>query len=205
MLLLKRKTFELSSASPLVKADETATVAQAEEIVAAAEAEAARIVADAKAAAEVEKQRGYDEGLAAGREEILLQKMNLVDESVAYMEQIEGELADVVIKAMKKCVCEIGERELVVQTIRKSLLSIIRNQSQITVKVPPDMVAVVKGRLDSILADFPSVLRADIREDTHIKGATCIVETEAGSVESSIEKQLETIEKAIRKSISRKG
>lgn len=205
MLLLKRKTFELSSASPLVKADEAATVARAEEIVAAAEAEAARIAADAKVAAEAEKKRGYADGIAAGRQEILLQKMNLVDESVAYMERIEGEIADIVIKAMKKCVCEIGERELVVQAVRKSLLSIIRNQSQITIKVPPEMVAVVKERLDSILADFPTVLHADIREDAHLKGATCIVETEAGSVESSVDRQLETIEKAIRKSIARKG
>ena len=205
MLLLKRKTFELSSGSPLVKADEAATVARTEEIVAAAEAEAVRIAADAKAAAEEERKRGYADGIAAGREEILLQKMNLLDESVAYMERIEEEIANVVIRAMKKCVCEIGDRELVVQTVRKSLQTIIRNQSQITVKVAPDMVAAVKERLDSVLADFPTVLHADIREDPHLKGAACIVETEVGSVESSIEKQLETIEKSIRKSIARKG
>ena len=205
MLLLKRKTFELSSGSPLVKAAEAATVARAEEIVAAAEAEAARIVADARTAAEEEKKRGYADGIAAGREEILLQKMNLLDESVAYMERIEEEIAEVVIRAMKKCVCEIGDRELVVQTVSKSLQTIIRNQSQITIKVAPDMVAAVKERLDSILADFPTVLHADIREDAHLKGAACIVETEAGNVESSIEKQLETIEKSIRKSIARKG
>ena len=205
MLLLKRKTFELLSASPLVKADEAATVARAEEIVAAAEAEAAQIVADARVAAAKEKKRGYDEGIAAGRGEILLQKMNLLDESVAYMERVEGEIAEVVIKAMKKCVCEIGDRELVVQTVRKALQSIIRNQTQITIKVAPDMVAVTKERIDAILADFPTVMHADIREDAHLKGAACIVETEIGSVESSIEKQLETIEKSIRKSIARKG
>ena len=43
MLLLKRKTFEIESATTLVKGDEAAIVARAEEIIAAAEAESAKI------------------------------------------------------------------------------------------------------------------------------------------------------------------
>ena len=74
MLLLKRKTFEASTDSPLVRADEAAAVARAEEVVAAAENEAAAIVAEAKAAYEAERKRGYEDGIAEGREEILRQK-----------------------------------------------------------------------------------------------------------------------------------
>ena len=73
MLLLKRNMFEVSSDSPLVKEDAVAVVAKAEEIVNAAEAEAARIATDARSAYEAECKRGYDDGIAEGRRQILAQ------------------------------------------------------------------------------------------------------------------------------------
>ena len=205
MLLLKRKTFELSTDSPLVKADEAASVASAEAIVAAAEAEAAKIAEDAKAAYAAEKKRGYDDGIAEGREQILVQKLDLLDESVAFMEKVEEKIAGVVIQAMRKCISEIGDKELVVQTVRKALQTIIRNQALITIKVAPAMVDVVKARMDDILSGFPTVTHADVKEDRHLENTACVVETEAGIVESSVERQLAAVEKSIKKSFERRA
>ena len=205
MLLLKRNTFEVSSDSPLVKEDAVAVVAKAEEIVNAAEAEASRIAEDAKSAYEAERKRGYEDGIAEGRKQILAQKLEMLDESIAYMERIEGALSDIVVKALRKFVCDIGDRELVVQIVKKSLDAIIRNQSAVTLRVAPEMVATVKERLDEILAEFPSVLRADVKENPHLKGAACVVETEVGSVEASVEGQLEAIEKSMEKSFGRRN
>ena len=205
MLLLKRDSFEVSSDSPLVKDDEAAVVAKAEEIVNAAEAESARIAETAKAAYEAEKRRGYEDGIAEGRQQILAQKLDMLDESIAYMERIEGALSDIVVKALRKFVCDIGDRELVVQIVRKSLDAIIRNQSAVTLRVAPEMVGTVKERLGEILAEFPSVLRADVKENPRLKGAVCEVETEVGSVEASVDGQLEAIEKSMAKSFGRRN
>ena len=205
MLLLKRKTFELSTDTPLVKADEAESVANAEAIVAAAEAEAAKIVEDAKAAYAAEKKRGYDDGIAEGREQILTQKLDLLDESVAFMEKVEEKIAGVVIQAMRKCISEIGDKELVVQTVRKALQTIIRNQALITIKVAPAMVDVVKARMDDILSGFPTVTHADVKEDRHLESTACVVETEVGIVESSVERQLAAVEKSIKKSFERRS
>ena len=204
MLLLKRKTFEASSDSPLVKADDAATVARAEEVIAAAEDEAAAVLSEAKAAYEAERKRGYEDGLAAGREQILEQKLEMLEESVSFMERCEAKLAELVIRAMRKCVFDVGDRELVVQTVKKSLDMIVRTQSQITVKVAPDMVETVKARLTDVLKEFPSVLHADVKEDRRLSGPACVVETDVGSVETSIERQLSAIEKSIRKTMRMK-
>ena len=83
--------------------------------------------------------------------------------------------------------------------MKKSMQAVVRAQRQITIKVAPAMTAVVKERLQSILADFPSVAIAEVVEDPHLEGVACIVETETGMVEASIEGQLAAIEKAIRK------
>jgi len=203
MLLLKRKTFEVESDTPLVKEPDAAVIAKAEGILAAAEAEAAKIAEDAKGAYEAEKKRGYDDGIAEGREEILLQKLDLLDESVAFMERVEEKMAGVVLKALKKCILEIGDKELVCQIVKKAMQAIVRNQRQITVKVAPEMVPEVKERMKTLLSEFPSVAFADVVEDPHLAGTACVVETDAGSVEASIDGQLAAIEKSIRKNFAK--
>ncbi|MDO5318312.1 MAG: HrpE/YscL family type III secretion apparatus protein [bacterium] len=205
MLLLKRKTFDVEVDRPLVTADEAGVLAQAEDVIAAAEVEAAQIREEAKAAYAAEKQRGYDDGIAEGKAEILMQKLNLLDESVRYMESIELKVSEIVMKALRKCVAEIGDTELVIQIVKKAMQAVVRNQRQITVKVNPAMVAVVKGRLQEILAEFPSLSYIDVAEDAHLAAAACVVETEAGLVEASVEGQLAAIEKSIRKNFAKES
>lgn len=203
MLLLKKKTFDVAAAGARVTADEAALVARAEEVMAAAEAEAAETRRAAQAAYAEEKARGYADGLDAGKAEILMQKLNLVDESVRYMESIEDKVAEIVMKALRKCVAEIGDEALVVQIVKKAMQAVVRNQRQITVKVNPAMVAAVKARVKELLAEFPSLAYIDVAEDPHLGAAACVVETEAGLVEASVEGQIAAIEKSIRSNFAK--
>lgn len=203
MLLLKRKTFEVESDAALVKAADAAVVAQAEDIVSAAENEAARIAEEAKAAYEAEKRRGYEDGLAAGREAMMMQKLDQLKASIDFMEGVEMKMGELVIKALQKCVAEIDDRDLVFQIVRKSMQAIVRAQRQITIKVAPSMVPVVKARMETILAQFPSVVFAEVVEESRLDETACIVETEAGTVEASIGNQLAAIEKSIRKAFDK--
>jgi len=205
MLLLKKKTFEVEADRPLVTDAEAGVVAAAEDVVAAAEAEAERIRVDAQAAYAAEKARGYADGIAAGKAEILMQKLDLLDESVRYMESIELKMSEIVLKALRKCVAEIGDTELVVQIVRKAMRAVVRNQRQITLKVNPAMVPAVKARLQEILADFPSLSYIDVAEDAHLAATACVVETEAGLVEASVEGQLAALEKSIRKNFAKEA
>lgn len=203
MLLLKRKTFDLESGSPVVKADEAAAVATAADVIAAAETEAAKVAEDAKAAYEAEKARGYADGLEKGRLEILQQKLDLVDESASFMERTEQAMADIVIKALKKFVAEVGDKEVVVEIVRKSMRTIVRNQRQIRVKVAPEQLENVKARMKAIVQEFPSLNYVDVVEDPRLSPTACVVETDAGSVEASVEGQLAAIETSVRKHFSK--
>ena len=203
MLLIKKKDFELLTPARLVKAEEVAAIRRAEEVIAAAEAEAAQIREDARAAFEKERQRGYAKGLEDGKAEIVAKKLELVDESVAFMESVENKMVDVVMAALRKCVMEIGDRELVVQIVRKVMNAVVRNQRQITLKVAPEMVEVVRGRLDEILKDYPLLDEIDVQEDARLKGAACMLETEAGIADASVETQLAAIEKSLHRHFSK--
>ena len=205
MLLVNKPEFSLASDRRLVKATDVATVRTAEEIIAAAEADAARIREEAKAAFEAEKTRGYEKGLADGKMEIAMLKLEQVDSSVAFMEGVEQKMADVVMKALKSFVVEIGDRELVVQIVRKTMNAVIRTQRQVVLKVAPEMVETVRARIAEFRLAYPTVESFDVVEDPHLKGAACILETEAGVADASVETQLAAIEKSLKKHIAGDG
>ena len=200
MLLLKRRSFELESDSSLVTAGDAEAVEKSEAIIAAAEKEAELIREEAKKNAETEKEKGYREGLEQGKEEILMQKLELLDESVKFMSGIETKVSDIVIKALGKCVAEIGDEELVRQIVRKSMQAVVRTQTEVNVRVAPEMVEAVRTKVDALTAEFPTVKTVNVQGDARLTGAACVVETDAGIVEASIASQLAAIEKSIRNS-----
>ncbi len=205
MLLIKKNDFEIQTPVRLVKASEAASVLEARQLIAAAEEEAARIREAARVAFEEERKRGYEKGLEDGKAAIVAKKLELLDESVAFMEAVEGKMVDIVMQALKKCVMEIGDRELVVQIVRKVMNAVVRNQRSITLKVAPDMVEVVRGRLDEIMKEYPLLDEIDVLEDSRLSGASCMIETEAGIADASVDTQLAAIETSLRKHFSKEG
>jgi len=202
MLLIEKPNFALASDRRLVKAAEVATATSAAEIIAAAEAEAARIREEAKATFEAEKKRGYDKGIQDGKMEIAMLKLEQVDQSVAFMESVEEKMAEIVMKALRSCVVEIGDREMVVNIVRKTMHAVIRTQRHVTLKVAPEMVAAVKERVASLRLDYPMVETFDVVEDQRLKGPACILETEAGVADASVDTQLAAIERSLKRHIA---
>ena len=203
MLLINKGDFVLQSDRRVVKAADVATVRSAAEIVAAAETQAAQIREDAKAAYEEERKKGYDKGIADGKTEIAMQKLDLVDSSVAFMENVEEKMSDIVMKALKSCVIEIGDREMVIQIVRKTMAAVIRTQRQVTLKVAPELVETVRSRVSELTATFPTIETFDVVEDPRLKGSACVLETEAGVADASVESQLAAIERSLKKHIAK--
>ena len=203
MLLINKGDFVLQSDRRVVKAADVATVRSAAEIVAAAEAQAAQIREDAKVAYEEERKKGYDKGIADGKTEIAMQKLDLVDSSVAFMENVEEKMSDIVMKALKSCVAEIGDREMVIQIVRKTMAAVIRTQRQVTLKVAPELVETVRARVSELTATFPTIETFDVVEDPRLKGSSCVLETEAGVADASVDSQLAAIERSLKKHIAK--
>ena len=203
MLLIEKQNFTLASDRRLVKAADVATAKSAAEIVADAEAEARRIRDKAKAAFEEERKRGYEKGLQDGKMEIAMQKLEQVDQSVAFMEAVEQKMADIVLKALKSCVVEIGDKEMVVNIVRKTMNAVIRTQRHVTLKVAPEMAQVVKDRVAALRKDYPTVESFDVVEDERLKGPACILETEAGVADASVESQFAAIERSLKRHLAR--
>ena len=203
MLLLNNPRVPLSTDRRLVKAADAATARSAADILAAAEAEAARIREEAKAAFEAEKQRGYEKGLADAKLEMAMKKLELVDSSVAFMESVERKMADVVLKALKTFTVEVGDEAMVLQIVRKTMSAVIRTQRTVTLKVAPEMKPAVAARVAELKAAYPTIETLDVVEDPRLTGTACVLETEAGAADASVETQLAAIEQSIRRHLGK--
>lgn len=199
MLIIRQGNLQIETTGRLVKRAEAQSIAEAMDVLSAAQKEAEDVRQKAQEEFEAQRKLGYEKGLEDGKEEIAIQKLEQVEKSIDYLGSMENKIVEIVLTALKKCVAEIGDRELMVQVVQKAMQAVVRNQQQIALKVSPEMLPTVKERLNDILSKFPGVNYINLMEDSHLKGVSCVIETDAGNVEASLDNQLAAIEKTLRK------
>ena len=72
-----------------------------------------------------------------------------------------------------------------------------------TLKVAPELVETVRARVSELTATFPTIETFDVVEDPRLKGSACVLETEAGVADASVESQLAAIERSLKKHIAK--
>jgi type III secretion protein L len=199
MLIVKQGNLQIETTGRLIRRAQVKAVSDAMELMTAAQAEADDIRRKAQEEFERQRQLGLEKGLDEGKGEIAIQKLEQVEKSIDYLNKMENRIVELVLTALKKCVAEIGDRELMVQVVLKAMQAVVRNQQQITLKVSLEQMDNVKARLNDILSHYPGVNYINLQEDPKLKGVACILETDAGNVDASLDVQLSAIEKALRK------
>ncbi len=185
-------------AGMVMPAHEVRTLQSAQEAITRANEQAARIVAQAQAVYESEKQRGYDEGKEEARMEQAEQMIETVSRNVEYFSRVETRMVDLVMQAVQKIVSEFDDRERVLTTVR-NVLSVVRNQKQMTLRLHPQQIEGVKARVNDLLAAYPGVGYLDIVADNRLQLDACILESEIGLIEASTESQLTALRQAFQK------
>lgn len=189
---------EPDPAARLLPAAQHLQYLQAEQLLGAARADAAQLAAQARAAYEAERRRGYAEGRAQAGAEAAEQMLEHVARGIDYFAGIEGRMTELVLQAMRRLVADYSERERVVMVVRGALAA-VRGQTQVILRVAPDRVELLRSALDELLTAFPSIGHIDLQADARLRDDGCVVETEIGVVEASLEAQLEAMRRAFAK------
>ncbi len=182
----------------VLHAHEVRTLQSAQQAIADANEQAALIVAQAREVYESEKRRGFEEGKEEARMEQAEQMIETVSRNVEYFSKVETRMVDLVMQAVQKIVSDFDDRERVLITVR-NVLSVVRNQKQMTLRLHPQQVEVVKARVNDLLAAYPGVGYLDIVADTRLQPDACILESEIGLIEASTESQLTALRQAFQK------
>lgn len=180
----------------VIKGDDYLACLSGREIVEQAERRAREIVAAAEAVYEREKARGYEEGLREASERAAEQIMDTIGKTVGYFAGVEEQMVQLVLGAVRKILGELDDRELIVRVVHHAL-NVVRNQKQVILRVAPDQVDAVRDRLNEILVDYPGINFVDVAADGRLGRGGCILESDIGIVDASVEVQLEALRRSL--------
>lgn len=180
----------------IIKAKDATLLLEAGMILEEARSRAQKIEKDARQAYEEQKEKGYQDGLEEGRLEHAEKVLDTVLSSVEYIENLEDTLVRVVGTAVRKIIGELEDGECIVRIVRNALLT-VRGQQKVIIRVAVTDEPYVKKSLDSITRVAPGINFLDLVADPRLTPGSCILESELGVVDASLETQLKAIEKSI--------
>ncbi|WP_076862066.1 FliH/SctL family protein [Bradyrhizobium mercantei] len=180
-----------ASAQALLHAEQLLTQAQrdAEALVEEARMSASRIEAAAREAGLKEAQVTIQQRLAA-----------IAVESLRVMEQNKERIVDLGLQIARRIIDTTAPDETAVQIALRSL-RVVGHSPVVRLRVAPSLVETVRGRVDEIVPAVTSRAVVEVISDPRINDAGCILETDAGLVDATIESQLTLIESGLRKSL----
>lgn len=203
MLILSDNNLTVESSSRRVSAGEASTVEELQQILDTAHAQAEAIRASAQEEVAQARAQGYQQGLDDGQAEIIQQKIKMVERSVSYLAQLEGRVVDVVMAVLNKCMGEIDCQQVIVGIIDRAMASVVRTQRQMTIRVAPGNLEVVRQHIVALRERYPSVTTLQAAADESLSDTDCVLDTDAGTVDASLKVQLAAIERAFRQCFNR--
>ena len=200
MFRLNEGSVRPAAGTKILKAEEYGLLLEADALLAAAREKAADMEKKAQEAYEQKRKEGYRDGMEEGKLEHAEKMMETILSSVEFIEGIEDTLVSVVNQAIRKIIGDMDDRERIVRIVRTAL-NTVRGQQKVTVRVAPADEALVSEALAAMTAGSSGSAFLTIVADARLPRDSCILESELGVVDASLETQLKALEHAFHSKI----
>ncbi|GFE82384.1 Yop proteins translocation protein L [Steroidobacter agaridevorans] len=180
----------------VIKADEFATLVEARETLRLARRAAEQMRATVDAEIEQARARGYEAGLREARAELSTQ----IAETKAQLEHafvsLEGRIVQTVLKAVQQILGHTNDRALLEPLIRR-VLGQSNSTTPMRLRVSAEQFDAANDAVASLLKEFPQVEWIDVAKDPNATRGTCVLETEFGVIDGSIDTQLAALRRGL--------
>lgn len=201
MFRLTEGSIRPAAGTKLLKAEEYGLLLEADALLAAAKKQAEEMEQKAREAYAQKREEGYRDGMEEGKLEHAEKMMETILSSVEFIEGIEDTLVSVVNQAIRKIIGDMDDKERIVRIVRTAL-NTVRGQQKVTVRVAPADEAAVSEALAAMTAGSSSGSAfLTIMADARLPRDSCILESELGVVDASLETQLKALENAFHSKI----
>jgi len=192
MMLLMDRGKLASADGKVIKANDFAQLASAQEALAQATRRAAEIVALAETQRAAAIREGRELGIEQGRAEYAASMV----EATARMESsficLEARLVKTIMDALQAILHDIGERTVMERLVRRTIANSSRKHA-LRLIVASQQFDTVNALLSSVLAEFPEIEFVDVVQDPAGVPGMCVLESEFGIVDASLDTQLAAI------------
>jgi len=179
----------------------------AAEIIKGAEDEAKVIL---KRAAEEGYEKGYRDGLQKGRQQGLDTSSQIIEEAVRIRQravnekektvrEAEHRIVEIILEIAKKVLGEQVrvDKEAILGPVQKALEKCSFSR-KVTMRVAPEDYETVSLSKNKLMLEMEGVSEFEIMMENTLSPGSCVLETEAGYINSGVEVQLERIEKCFK-------
>ncbi|MGY3903983.1 HrpE/YscL family type III secretion apparatus protein [Aeromonas lusitana] len=201
---IKSEHLQLVPGQRLLRSQDYQSYLSAQALVDAARVQAAEIVQEARTVYEQQKELGWQAGMEQARREqaVLIHQTQL--QCQGYYRTVEQQMSEVVLQSVRKILHDYDQVALTLKVVREAL-SLVSNQKQVTVRVAPEQVQAVRDQIAKVHKDFPEIGYLEISADARLDQGGCILETEVGIIDASLDGQLEALSRAISATLERAG
>lgn len=188
---------QLAAASgPVVKKEHFAALMDARQIVNEATRHAAALQAQMQEQVAAARREGY----AAGMQQAQMDFAASMTETTARMNSafvdLELRIVNTVMQALQQILRRIDDR-VVMESLVRQVLAQARSRKDLRLRVAAEDFDRVNQWLPSILKEYPEVDFLDVMKDPSASAGTCVLESELGSIDASVDVQLAAIRRGL--------
>lgn len=180
----------------VVKGNVYARLVDAKACVNRALAYSERIRAESHAEIEQACQLGYEDGERRAREEFAAQMATTVMRMESAYMGLEARLVNTVMNALQTILGSMDEKFVLERLIRQTIRA-AGQEKKLSLRVAAEQFAEANQIMASILVDYPHVEFVDVVKDPNMPRDGCVLESEFGAVDGSLNAHLATIRQSL--------
>lgn len=149
------------------------------------------------------QKEGYQEGLEQAKEDIEQLRNAIVsfaNSKQEVFEYIAPDILEISVDIARKIVKKEIEQnpQIVLDSILEILKSLSKDETRLNIKVNPEQVDLIKENLPNILSASATEAKIRVLPDDEIEAGSCVIVTNNGIVDATIQTQLEIIKEALK-------
>ncbi|MDA9544863.1 hypothetical protein ACM43_10155 [Bradyrhizobium sp. CCBAU 45321] len=184
----------------VLPAEDAQKIVDAEQLLAQARRDADGLVDGARETAGMIEMAAKEAALTAAQATIEQRLTAIALASLRIMEENQERIVDMGLQIARRLIDTIAPDDAAVQIALNSL-KFTGHSSLVRLRVAPAHVETVRRQLNELLSTATSRAVVELVADQRVKDAGCILETDAGLVDATIESQLAAIEAGLRSSL----
>lgn len=185
-----------SAGTPVVKKDEFSALLEAREIVASAHRYGDALKTEMREQVEAARRAGYEAGMKQARTDFSSTVVSTVAEMETAFARLELRILNTVMGALQQILGRIDDRTLMEQLVRR-VLSQSRQGKQLRLRVAAGQFDEVNQWLSEVIKEFPDIEFVDVLKDASAAPGTCVLESEFGAIDASLDVQLAAVRRGL--------